>query len=758
MAASSAMDIDGICKAVAVATQAATRLPTPSEFGFHATTPAFRTRAASQTQRLRSLIDRLLTHVDSMPPPDDPDDDDECMDRVVEVTDGLMERVDVALDAARAEASGHTPGVAMQTTMASNVSVGPVAHGRPVHVLHANNIHRPQLSFKDKVDNSMSSVFVPKIRRKPNAKEPLDLEPIRTASAVAMASMPPALASHIAGMSTPTAPGQALPEVSYPHPYQPELDAYEPPDGQLTRVQPQRPTAVNSSDHADDNATWVDTVEGLRDLQRTLDAEMEIAIDLEAHNYRTYASFACLMQLSTRTRDYLVDVIALRSEMHILNSCFTNPTIVKVMHGADSDILWLQKDLGLYMVNMFDTGQAARLLEFPRLSLAYLLKKFCGVTANKAYQLADWRIRPLTSDMARYAREDTHYLLYIYDELRNLLIDGGNENANLLQAAWMRSRDICLLKYEKPITSPDAYLNLYERHSRSLNAQQLEIFRRLFYWRDHLAREEDESIRYVMPDHMLFDLANASPREASQVIACCNPTPPLVRMNAHVIVEMIAEAIEATQSTGEPSARSGGNKRLPGTDTTHSAAATEAASAAPVAMTTDGDGQPGKAVWGQLEAIPIPFDASAWVRPASSASALARSLEEKQTSGHGHGAGHESLAKAADVYKSFATLQLYGDFVQGLEHLTQAPHVDDDAAMGGAETTGAGGSGAAAVSSETSADAGRQRHDPLGDGNGIIQLSAMPRTGGAAKRPRIGTKGGRGKGQSKSEQKNFLFQ
>lgn len=104
-------------------------------------------------------------------------------------------------------------------------------------------------------------------------------------------------------------------QVSYPHPYQPELDTYEPPDGQLTRVQPQRPTAVNSSDHADDNATWVDTVEGLRDLQRTLDAEMEIAIDLEAHNYRTYASFACLMQLSTRTRDYLVDVIALRSEV-----------------------------------------------------------------------------------------------------------------------------------------------------------------------------------------------------------------------------------------------------------------------------------------------------------------------------------------------------------------------------------------------------------------------------------------------------------
>jgi exosome complex exonuclease RRP6 len=71
------------------------------------------------------------------------------------------------------------------------------------------------------------------------------------------------------------------------------------------------------------------------------------------------------------------------------------------MHGADSDVVWLQKDLGLYLVNLFDTGQASRVLQLPRFSLAYLLKDLCGVTANKAYQLADWRIRPLTSDMAR---------------------------------------------------------------------------------------------------------------------------------------------------------------------------------------------------------------------------------------------------------------------------------------------------------------------------------------------------------------------
>ena len=103
--------------------------------------------------------------------------------------------------------------------------------------------------------------------------------------------------------------------------------------------------------------------------------------------------------------------------MHILLDPFTDPSIVKVtsavmllgippvvmatisspktqvMHGADWDVQWLQRDFGLYLVNLFDTGQASRVLATPRHSLAFLLQYCCGVQANKQYQLADWRIR-----------------------------------------------------------------------------------------------------------------------------------------------------------------------------------------------------------------------------------------------------------------------------------------------------------------------------------------------------------------------------
>ena len=69
------------------------------------------------------------------------------------------------------------------------------------------------------------------------------------------------------------------------------------------------------------------------------------------------------------------------------------PPFPKVMHGADWDVLWLQRDCGVYVVNLFDTCVASHTLGLTRHSLAHLLAHYCGVEADKQYQLADWRVR-----------------------------------------------------------------------------------------------------------------------------------------------------------------------------------------------------------------------------------------------------------------------------------------------------------------------------------------------------------------------------
>jgi exosome complex exonuclease RRP6 len=78
--------------------------------------------------------------------------------------------------------------------------------------------------------------------------------------------------------------------------------------------------------------------------------------------------------------------------------------------------------------------QAARVLQLEGFGLAFLLQHFLDIHPDKRYQLADWRIRPLPSEMIKYAREDTHYLLYLHDLLKvQLASTSADKNDAILQ-------------------------------------------------------------------------------------------------------------------------------------------------------------------------------------------------------------------------------------------------------------------------------------------------------------------------------------
>lgn len=59
-----------------------------------------------------------------------------------------------------------------------------------------------------------------------------------------------------------------------------------------------------------------------------------------------------------------------------------------MFHGADNDVLWLQRDFHIYVVNMLDTAKACEVLAKPQRSLAYLLESVCGVGTNKLLQVS----------------------------------------------------------------------------------------------------------------------------------------------------------------------------------------------------------------------------------------------------------------------------------------------------------------------------------------------------------------------------------
>lgn len=98
---------------------------------------------------------------------------------------------------------------------------------------------------------------------------------------------------------------------------------------------------------------------------------------------KSYEGFTCLIQISTRIKDYIIDVFPIWSSIPALQTVIGDPNIIKVMHGAEMDTKWLQRDFNIHIVNLFDTHKAARILGLQRFSYAHILHHYCGVTANK---------------------------------------------------------------------------------------------------------------------------------------------------------------------------------------------------------------------------------------------------------------------------------------------------------------------------------------------------------------------------------------
>ncbi|XP_023122738.2 exosome component 10 [Amphiprion ocellaris] len=544
-------DVDAFVKyglgAVLSATKASAGLPQAGdEYDFYRSFPGFQEFCESQGDGLLHCMSQIMQHHGCRSHVRDQNKLtglEERFDLVVDSNDVILERAGILLDEADGVNRNQQPVMPAgfqppKIVVSSWNRKGPGSGSRSetFRLLHAKNVTRPQLKFKERIDNS-NTPFIPKIFIKPNARKPLPAyftnKQIRKERPEDL-DVPAALADLIHQQRT-----QEHVDDMFAHPYQYELDHLSTQEKLLSKPEPQMYKPM-----AETKFSFIDSLEDLVALNEKLCKLSEFAVDLEHHSYRSFLGLTCLMQISTREEDFIIDTLELRSEMYILNEAFTDPSIVKVFHGADSDIEWLQRDFGLYVVNLFDTHQASRALNLARHSLDHLLKHFCSVDSDKRYQLADWRIRPLPDEMVQYARTDTHYLLYIYDCVKVQLLDFNHSQPGLLQSVWNKSKDISLKKYVKPIYTEESYLELQRKQKKSLNTQQLTAFRLLFAWRDKLARQEDESTGFVLPTHMMNKISEELPKEPQGIIACCNPVPPLVRQQVNELHLLVQQARE----------------------------------------------------------------------------------------------------------------------------------------------------------------------------------------------------------------------
>ena len=426
------------------------------------------------------------------------------------------------------------------------------------------SMEKPQTSynFDDEHNvNSRTVAFVPRLTSKPFAIVPFTLESL------------PGHGLHLNNnLSEEEQSLLVAPKEHYAHPYETEIRQFSPCDWQLKPPLsssssceltwdnlPER--GVGGTLKADskesilpNDATFIDTEEALCNFAKELEvhAIREVAIDLEAHSYRSFLGFVCLMQISVRwppsaslfKNDVIIDTLALRPHLGpLLLPMFANPSICKIMHGADSDVIWLQRDFGIYVVNLFDTHQAAVELSLPSRSLASLLKIYAGVTVDKTHQLSDWRERPLPKDMLQYAQSDTHYLMDIYDCMRRDLVAKDSDG---IQKVIDKSRLISLRRCSTEPFNPLGWKKLLRakkgKHAQQLSKQQERCLSLLWDWRDAIARKLDESSAFVCQNHSLVRIAHRQPKSVSELARLLNPLPELVKEYAPEIIDFVQQA------------------------------------------------------------------------------------------------------------------------------------------------------------------------------------------------------------------------
>jgi len=272
----------------------------------------------------------------------------------------------------------------------------------------------------------------------------------------------------------------------------------------------------------------IDTEEKLADFLPAIRAAAWIAVDTEADSLHAYPEKICLIQISTIAGDELVDPLAAIHLDPLLEALNAHRLI---MHGADYDLRLLRKHHEFVPSAIFDTMLAARLLGERQFGLGSLAEKFLGVKLEKGSQKANWARRPLTERMETYARNDTHFLKALADQLRAELETKG-------RFAWHEESCARLIDDCTRHEPVDHEFVWRVKGSHTLDRAGLAVLRELWCWREQEAMAANRPPFFVLSHETLVDLAAAA--------AARQPVEPLVPR--HLSDRRRASLAEAVQA------------------------------------------------------------------------------------------------------------------------------------------------------------------------------------------------------------------
>ncbi len=268
-------------------------------------------------------------------------------------------------------------------------------------------------------------------------------------------------------------------------------------------------------------------------LDRLL-SQPRIAVDLEANSLFAYREQICLIQLSIPGSDFIIDPLA-DFKFDEFAGILIDPSIEKIFHAAEYDLILLQRQFQWGIKNLFDTMWAARILGLPRCGLANLLFDFYDIYHNKKHQKADWCRRPLTQDQLTYAQVDTHYLLRLQDDLNGRLKEQG-----ILQEAGEIFAEQTTVTLPDISFDPESFWRI--NGVRDLSGSGRSIAKALNIFRDQQAQKHNRPAFKVFQNRTLYELSQAAPKTVQELHGIHGMSRGQVRRYGDSIISVIAGA------------------------------------------------------------------------------------------------------------------------------------------------------------------------------------------------------------------------
>ncbi|KAJ3645988.1 hypothetical protein Zmor_023602 [Zophobas morio] len=300
------------------------------------------------------------------------------------------------------------------------------------------------------------------------------------------------------------------PESNDTHPYLYIIETFEYEKDQLNL------TTVGSVKTLEETPFYmISTRTGLVKLLQSLRNVKEIGLDI-VRATKDFAGTICLILISTRDADYCIDALKLHHDLLLLTEIFINPKILKILVRAKFVLTYLQQNLHLYVINIFDIHQVRSALmgaEAEAWTLNSILKSEYNFERGQLKN-PDHHRRPLPEAYKTYYRAGPHYFIYIYHDYKNRLI---LKDADLYKTKLDEFRNMCKIVFSDMNSA--SYKSL-EDELKNHHKCEVELLKKIFDWRATLARKKNLKCEMILPKSGIFSLVKQLPTEDNQITAC----------------------------------------------------------------------------------------------------------------------------------------------------------------------------------------------------------------------------------------------